>query len=42
MTHVPTTPQGLPCTLCAQLADEEYASQKHGWEGHNTHLPAVV
>lgn len=32
----------LPCSLCAQLADEEYASQKYGWEERNTHLPAVV
>lgn len=38
-------PNQLPrasCSLCSQLADREYATQKFGWEEHDTHLPAVV
>ena len=30
------------CSLCSQLADREYATQKFGWEEHDTHLPAAV
>ena len=27
------------CSICSQLAEQEYASQKFGWEEHDTHLP---
>jgi len=27
------------CSICSQLAAEESASQKYGWEEHNTYLP---
>jgi hypothetical protein len=30
-----------PCSLCSHLADQEYASQKYGWEERDTHLPAA-
>jgi hypothetical protein len=32
----------LACQICSQLADEEWASQKYGWEEGNTYLPATV
>ena len=30
------------CSLCSQLKDREYASQKHGWEQHDTYLPEAA
>ena len=39
------TPNQLPhssCSLSSQLADREYATQKFGWEEHDTHLPAAI
>ena len=30
------------CSICSQLADEEAAFQKYGWEEDNTYLPAVA
>ena len=27
------------CSICSQLADKAYASQKEGWEKENTYLP---
>jgi len=30
------------CSLCSQLADEEVAFQKYGWEQYDTHLPAAA
>lgn len=30
------------CSLCSQLKDREYASQKHGWEQNDTSLPEVA
>ncbi len=37
-----TTPDQPPCSLCAQLADKEFACQKFGWEENNTNLPAAA
>lgn len=31
-----------PCTICSELADQEYAVQKWGWEEEDTHLPAAA
>lgn len=30
------------CTICSSLLDQEYASQKYGWEQYDTHLPAAA
>ena len=30
------------CSICSNLKEEEYASQKFGWEENNTYLPAAV
>ncbi len=38
--HPPQTP--IQCSICAQLADKESASQKYGWEEYNTYLPAAA
>ena len=29
------------CSICLQLAEREYATQKFGWEENDTHLLAV-
>jgi len=30
------------CGICSGLTDEAYASQKYGWEEHNSYLPAAA
>lgn len=30
------------CKTCSNLQDQEYASQKYGWEENNTYLPAAA
>ena len=30
------------CGICSHLSDQEHATQKHGWEENNTHLPAAA
>ncbi|MBP6469683.1 MAG: hypothetical protein KBE23_07245 [Chloroflexi bacterium] len=30
------------CRICSGLSNEEYASQKYGWEQDNTYLPAAA
>ena len=35
------TPSKSKCGICSQLADQEYATQKFGWEENDTHLPAA-
>ncbi len=30
------------CAICSQLADEETAYQKYGWEENDTYLPAAA
>lgn len=30
------------CSICIQLSDSEYASQKYGWEENDTSLPAAT
>ena len=30
------------CSICSQLAAQESAYQKYGWEENDTHLPAVT
>ena len=32
----------IQCSICSQLSDTEYASQKYGWEEHDTSLPAAA
>ena len=27
------------CTICSQLGEQEWATQKYGWEENDTHLP---
>ena len=29
------------CSICSQLAEREYATQKFGWEEDDTHMPAA-
>ena len=29
------------CSICSQLGEWEYATQKFGWEENDTHLPAA-
>lgn len=31
----------MNCRICSQLADQEWASQKFGWEQNDTQLPAA-
>jgi hypothetical protein len=31
-----------PCRICSGLLDQEYASQKYGWEQDNTYLPTTA
>lgn len=35
-------PDTAPCSICAQLSDEEYAFQKYGWPENDTSLPAAA
>jgi hypothetical protein len=30
------------CGICSILSDQEYATQKYGWEESNTYLPAAA
>ena len=30
------------CSICSQLSDREYATQKFGWEENDTHLPGAA
>ena len=32
----------VTCTICSTLADQEFASQKFGWEENDTYLPAAA
>jgi uncharacterized C2H2 Zn-finger protein len=31
----------INCSICSQLGDQEWASQKYGWEQNDTFLPAA-
>lgn len=31
-----------PCRVCSNLSDQEYATQKYGWEENDTYLPAAA
>ena len=31
-----------PCRICSCLRDQEYVTQKYGWEENNTYLPAAA
>lgn len=32
----------VTCSICSLLADKEWATQKFGWEEHDTSLPAAA
>lgn len=35
-------PDQAGCSICKQLSDREFASQKFGWEENDTSLPAAA
>ena len=42
MTAENETAPYADCSICSDLAAEETASQKYGWEEDNTYLPAAA